>query len=130
MSDPRTTPSIFTRGAVDLSALRAPAPSPSAAPSRPAAGSEPSGGAPAGGLPGGPAGGAPAVIIDAPETNLQTAVLERSLSTAVILGFRGGWCEPGKQVAPVLERLAEAGGGSWVLGKVDVDANPRLAQAL
>src|SRR3954470_2470080 len=130
MSDPRTTPSIFTRGAVDLSALRAPAPSPSAAPSRPAAGSEPSGGAPASDLPDGLSGGASAVIIDVTETNFQTAVLERSLSTPVILDFWADWCEPCKQLSPILERLAQAGGGAWVLGKDDVDANPRLAQAL
>jgi len=129
MSDPRTTPSIFTRGAVDLSALRAPAPSPSAASSRPAAGSD-ADGAPAGGIPGGPPGGGSDTIIDVTETNFQTAVLERSLSTPVILDFWADWCEPCKQLSPVLERLAEAGGGSWVLGKVDVDANPRLAQAL
>jgi putative thioredoxin len=30
----------------------------------------------------------------------------------------------------VLEKARAEGGGSWVLGKVDVDANPRLAQAL
>ncbi|BCJ54526.1 hypothetical protein Asp14428_60010 [Actinoplanes sp. NBRC 14428] len=45
MSDPRTTPSIFTRGAVDLGALR---PASTPAPSGPAAGAGPAG-------PGGPA---------------------------------------------------------------------------
>ena len=76
-------------------------------------------------------GAAPAsdgAVIDVTEATFQAEVVERSLRQLVLVDLWADWCGPCKQLSPVLERLAAQAGGAWVLAKIDVDANPRIAQ--
>lgn len=74
--------------------------------------------------------GAPAgVVIDVTEETFPQAVIEQSATVPVVLDLWATWCGPCKTLSPILETLAAEYGGRFVLAKVDVDAEQRIAAA-
>jgi putative thioredoxin len=63
------------------------------------------------------------------EETFQSEVIDRSFVVPVVIDFWAEWCQPCKQLSPVLEKLAGEAAGAWVLATIDTDANPRIAQA-
>ncbi len=77
-----------------------------------------------------PEGGASPYVFEVTDATFNTDVIGRSQAAPVIVDLWAEWCEPCKQLGPILERLANEAAGDWLLAKVDVDANPQLSAAL
>jgi putative thioredoxin len=95
------------RGAVDLSSLR----------NRPASPAE-----------GAPAPGVVDLVVDATDETFGQ-ILEISRTVPVVVDLWAEWCGPCKQLSPIIEKVTRELGGRVLLAKVDVDANPQLAQS-
>ncbi|MGO1507091.1 MAG: tetratricopeptide repeat protein [Microbacteriaceae bacterium] len=99
------------RGAVDLSSLRNRPTAPADGTQQPADSPE------AGGF-----------VVDVTDATFGQ-ILELSKTVPVVVDLWAEWCGPCKQLSPILEKVVTELAGRIVLAKVDVDANPQLAQS-
>ncbi|SEW44786.1 thioredoxin [[Clostridium] fimetarium] len=66
-------------------------------------------------------------VLKITKDNFETEVLKAD--KPVLLDFWASWCGPCKRVAPIIEEVAGETGNSAIIGKVNVDEEPELAQA-
>ena len=69
-------------------------------------------------------------IVDIDEGNAQQLLIDESFNRPVVVDFWAEWCEPCKQLMPMLEKLATEYQGAFLLAKVNADEQQMLAQQL
>jgi putative thioredoxin len=106
-----TAPQFSRPGAIDLSALRKPP-------------------TPAGGPPTSAAWSGQFVLDVTSEESLRTDVVERSLSVVVVVSFWSPQVPASVEINTTLETLADEFKGAFLLARVDISAQPQLAQLL
>ena len=77
-----------------------------------------------------PAAPAGDLIKESSEAAFAQDVIEVSQEIPVIVDFWAPWCEPCKQLGPLLEKVVTEANGAVKMVKIDIDQNQNLAQQL
>src|SRR6187551_3920621 len=70
------------------------------------------------------------LVKDSDQTKFAKDVMEASRTVPVIVDFWAPWCEPCKQLGPLLEKTVRAAKGAVRMVKIDIDKNPQIAGQL
>lgn len=68
-------------------------------------------------------------VVNVKTASFQADVIDKSQETLVVIDFWAPWCAPCRQLAPVLEKLADEYAGKFVLAKINTDEEQQLAAA-
>ena len=68
-------------------------------------------------------------MVNVTDSTFDRDVVQRSKTIPVVVDLWAQWCEPCKQLTPLLEKVIAETNGAVELAKVDIDANPGVAQA-
>jgi Thioredoxin domain-containing protein len=67
--------------------------------------------------------------MDVTDATFQAQVLDRSSQVPVVVDLWAEWCGPCRSLTPIIEKVVAETGGQVELAKVDIDANPGIAQS-
>lgn len=73
---------------------------------------------------------APLPIKDITTNDFMTDVIEASKSIPILVDFWAPWCEPCKQLTPILEAAVNNANGAVKLVKMDIEAFPEIADKM
>jgi len=77
-----------------------------------------------------PSKGSEGLIIESNTDRFRDDVIDASSQVPIIVDFWAPWCEPCKQMTPILEKLVQEYNGQVKLVKINIDENQALAQQL
>jgi putative thioredoxin len=69
------------------------------------------------------------MMIDVTDASFEADVLQRSMTTPVVVDLWAPWCQPCRTLGPLLEKVIGETNGKVVLAKINVDENMQAATA-
>jgi thioredoxin 1 len=65
-------------------------------------------------------------VVEVNDLNFEREVLQSS--TPVLVDFTATWCGPCRQLAPIVDEIAEEASGEFKVAKLDIDQAPAVTQ--
>lgn len=69
------------------------------------------------------------MMIDVTDATFDAEVVQRSMTTPVVVDLWAPWCQPCKTLGPMIEKVVDETNGKVVLAKINIDENPQVSQA-